>query len=708
MKKIIIITIALLGLASLALAQSPEKINFQTVIRDNGGIPMANQSLDIRFSIAYGLKQPYKTAYQEIFKGLTTDDFGVLHVHIGTGTPDLNNYGPFSDIAWGQLPIFLHIEIDLGKGYLSLGATEMVSVPHAMFSDLADSVAKVRMSQLDDVNLKGVSDEKILKYNQKLGKWFPGTVRMRELEDVNIKGIKDGEILKYNQNSGKWFPGVDGTSLWSANGNKIYYTTGNVGIGTSNPIVGLTLGTSSVLAFEGDYYGPLQRDLLSLFGTYAFESDSFVGFGYETKKRLNVQNQQVYDRILYNKSQGGYNWYIGEKANGGGNASMVLSRAGYLGIGVDNPISVLNIDNQKHIANSTPYGSFAIGDPSSLVLAMDYDEIQVYGVNASPATLSLQRTGGNIRLCDGSGNVGIEAPNPKARLHIQIGNDAEGGSNTNNGYLMLGSLSAKNIIMDDNEIMARNGASDARLFLQSDGGKASVGDISKGHILFDDGKIQGMYNNNEGPLFLQNAGGDILACNDDNGQIGIGLGSLSADAKVNIQDDRWQLRLDNPDLGGGQWFIGASANNWATSGGELIFGTSTNEASGVLVLNGINNSVGIGTSDIPANAKLAVDGAIICEELRVRMSNLWPDYVFSDTYQLRSLEALEAHIEENHHLPGIPAAAEIEADGIPVGEMQKMMMEKIEELTLYVIDQNKQLKDQQARIKQLEAELGNR
>ncbi|MFK7969462.1 MAG: hypothetical protein AB8F95_03795 [Bacteroidia bacterium] len=674
MKKIIILIVGLLGIASLAFAQSPEKINFQTVVRDNAGIPMANQNIDLRLTIASGLVQPYKTRYEEVFTALTTDNFGLINVHIGTGTHN-PTHGSFSGVEWGGGTMYLHIEVNTGNGYVNLGASEMVSVPHAMFSNIADSVSKVTLDQL---------------------------------KDVQLNNLIDGEFLQYNQAQGKWIPGAPSNGLWSVNGNKIYYNADNVGIGTTNPTAGLTLGSSTEFAFATHFNPASNRDLLSLFGTSYFETDNFVGLGYETENFLNGQNQQVSERLMYSKSQGGYRWYINKNANGGSDASMSLSKEGYLGIGTDAPEAALHITGNDHIIPATPYGGFMIGSTNNPILAMDRDEIQAYGSNGNFGSLTIQRGGGNLKLCVNSGNVGIGSVSPDARLHIRAGNDAQLASNTKNGFLMLGTIIGNNIVMDDNEIMARDGASTATLFFQANGGETSTGDITKAHVLLENARFQGMYNNNRGPLYLQNLGGDLLVCNEDNGQVAIGLGSLSSNAKVNIQDDRWQLRLDNPDLGGGEWFIGASANNWTTSGNKLVFGRSLNEASGILVLDGTNQGVAIGTSSVPANYKLAVDGRIICEELRVRVSSLWPDYVFSDTYKLRSLEEVEAHIEENSHLPGIPAAAEIEAEGIPVGEMQKMMMEKIEELTLYVIDQNKQLKAQQAQIEALEAELKDR
>jgi hypothetical protein len=111
----------------------------------------------------------------------------------------------------------------------------------------------------------------------------------------------------------------------------------------------------------------------------------------------------------------------------------------------------------------------------------------------------------------------------------------------------------------------------------------------------------------------------------------------------------------------------------------------------------IANELRIGLTGGATGYDVAVDGKIICEELKVQDSGSWPDYVFADEYELKTLEEVEAHIEANSHLPGVPDAATVEEDGIMIGEMQKVMMEKIEELTLYMIDANK-------RIKALEAE----
>lgn len=111
--------------------------------------------------------------------------------------------------------------------------------------------------------------------------------------------------------------------------------------------------------------------------------------------------------------------------------------------------------------------------------------------------------------------------------------------------------------------------------------------------------------------------------------------------------------------------------------------------------------VGIGTNSIGPNTKLAVEGMIVAREVRVLTGN-FPDYVFEKNYKLTSLFELEQFIQANKHLPGIPSAKEVEeAQGIQLGDMSKKMLEKIEELTLYVIDLKKENEKMKIEIEKL-------
>lgn len=123
-----------------------------------------------------------------------------------------------------------------------------------------------------------------------------------------------------------------------------------------------------------------------------------------------------------------------------------------------------------------------------------------------------------------------------------------------------------------------------------------------------------------------------------------------------------------------------------------------------------NGNVAIGTSftGFPTgNYNLFVEGGIISNEVRVLTKALWYDFVFAPDYQLRPLSEVEQFIKQNRHLPDIPTAEEVAKEGIDVGEMNAKLLLKIEELTLYTIELEKQVKTLQQQnndIEQLQSE----
>jgi hypothetical protein len=176
------------------------------------------------------------------------------------------------------------------------------------------------------------------------------------------------------------------------------------------------------------------------------------------------------------------------------------------------------------------------------------------------------------------------------------------------------------------------------------------------------------------------------------------------------------MKLRGPDYANGHglnlYFFGSNNIDsdlaWSYGGGgggaavvnvqnkPLAFGTNN---MGRMIIMG-NGNVGIGTFN-PGSYKLAVEGKIGAREINVTTA-IWSDYVFSEDYKLPSLESLEAYIAKNHHLPEVPGEKEVINDGIDLGEMNVVLLKKIEELTLYVIEQNKLIKSQQERLEKLE------
>ena len=108
----------------------------------------------------------------------------------------------------------------------------------------------------------------------------------------------------------------------------------------------------------------------------------------------------------------------------------------------------------------------------------------------------------------------------------------------------------------------------------------------------------------------------------------------------------------------------------------------------------------IGLSDFPGNKswtsnyKLAVNGHIIATELKVQVKIAWPDYVFSKAYKLMQLTDLKEYIKTNNHLPEIASSDQVTAEnGFDLGKSNIMLLKKIEELTLYLIELNEKINE---------------
>jgi hypothetical protein len=105
--------------------------------------------------------------------------------------------------------------------------------------------------------------------------------------------------------------------------------------------------------------------------------------------------------------------------------------------------------------------------------------------------------------------------------------------------------------------------------------------------------------------------------------------------------------------------------------------------------------VGVGVTSLGAGVKFQVNGKIKVKEIEVALVP-WPDFVFNSDYKLKPLAEVESFILENKHLPGVPTQAEIENNGLNLGEMNATLMQKVEELTLYVISLQKQIDELKA------------
>lgn len=334
--------------------------------------------------------------------------------------------------------------------------------------------------------------------------------------------------------------------------------TGNIGIGTLDPSRRLdvqTTGLSAVMQVKKPYVGSGTTN----FNLVEINNAYNLGYGTGTYSSGGQMGLRAY---ATNGGNTGYGVYA-EAVGGAGFSYGVYGKASSTG-------GTIGVYGNAASSGGISYGLYGSASSNSSSSAFG-----VYGSASGSGTNYAGYFSGRGYF---SGNLGIGTSNPDVKLHIYGGTDA---SPSSGGFLVTGGITAANIAIDDNEIMARN-------------------------------------NGLTSTLYLNNSGGDLVMC---------------------------------------------------TSSGNVMIGTATPAAGYIL----------------------SVDGKIMSEELKVQLSGDWPDYVFHDNYNLPSLQSLESSIKLNKHLPGMPSAADVKKDGIIVGQMQTKMMEKIEELTLYIISLQKQI-----------------
>lgn len=127
---------------------------------------------------------------------------------------------------------------------------------------------------------------------------------------------------------------------------------------------------------------------------------------------------------------------------------------------------------------------------------------------------------------------------------------------------------------------------------------------------------------------------------------------------------------------------------WQVAGGNPYLALSTAANANAFTLQP-NGNIGIGTA-APGNYQLAVEGAVGARKLKITQASTWADYVFEPSYQLQPLPQVEAFIKEHKHLPEVPSAKEVAKNGIDMGETTVLLLKKIEELTLYMIEMKKE------------------
>jgi hypothetical protein len=422
--------------------------------------------------------------------------------------------------------------------------------------------------------------------------------------------------------------GSGGASPWIASGNNIYNSnSGNVGIGTSTNI-------NAPLTIKGN-----------TIITYTNGNDLVNGGNLAVLKLMgaNTGSGVVYflkpdSSIGATISYSSFNNNL-QLRQGVNNGQLTLDDNGNVGIGTSSPVAsaALHINSTTKgllIPRMTTADRFNITSPANGLMVFDTDYGQIYQYANSGWKTILNSTywwrpiNNRSFVTNATDSIGIGTNSPAERLEV-IGKIKAADNITTDGILFASAVSSSGAVTASGNIV-------------SGGTGTFIGDIkSFASMTIDD--VAGIIN--------------FKSATVDKGFV--------------------QLSGDNMRLG----TFGSNAS------GKFIVRTGGGDR---LIVDSDGNTM-IGVSTPASGYKLSVGGKLICEEVKVQLSGSWPDYVFGEKYKLPSLQELQSYIQKNKHLPNIPSAAELEKNGMELGDMQKRMMEKIEELTLYILQQQKEI-----------------
>ena len=281
-----------------------------------------------------------------------------------------------------------------------------------------------------------------------------------------------------------------------------------------------------------------------------------------------------------------------------------------------------------------------------------------------------------------NGNVGISIANPTSKLHVYGG--ASGKAPHGFADLAIEDDEAGMVsILTPNTQNAYYGFADT-----------------------DDDFVGGIqYNHTNDIMYFRvnNHASDMVI--DKNGNIGVGTTNPTQEVDVNGEVQSKGFVLVDPSLGSNTDYTALYREDSGPDNatvklriGDDTLGSfhigyrywSTGEWISRFYVNN-NGRIGIGTTN--PDAKLTVKGDIHAEEVKVDLDVPAPDYVFKEGYDLKSLQEIQDYIKEHGHLPNIPSAQEMEEDGIELGAMNMKLLEKIEELVLYALEQQAQIEE---------------
>ncbi|NQY01563.1 MAG: hypothetical protein HRT70_10675 [Flavobacteriaceae bacterium] len=458
--------------------------------------------------------------------------------------------------------------------------------------------------------------------------------------------------------------GLAASAQWTDNGDKLT-TTDKVGVGTANPSHKLHVNGMSRVNGHLYFSGKVIRKIFNQNNNKA--GLALYGGGNSLLKSLSALELNP-DQLGTTRLFGRRLSFFTGNARGinGGTEQLSILENGNVGIGTTNPSQKLDVAGSINFTGNLLHNGNII----------DFST----GGGSSPWI----QNGNNISYLTGSVGVGVVNTAADTPLKVEKGNTI---------------FQTRNASSEAQLFLGHKGSGNATLYLDASSGDG-IG-LDYGALSQKNDLSMELLNNAAKPIYFKTHRTTRMTIS---GAGHVGIGTTNPSEKLEVAR---HIKITGADLE----INNASRRGSATgsrrralvheSGDRLAINYNGDYTGGVY----FGSSVGIGTTN-PGAWKLAVNGSVRAKEIKVETG--WADFVFYDDYTLPTLEEVENHIKAKGHLKDIPSAAEVGANGILLGEMNSKLLQKIEELTLYVIAQDKENKSQQADIealKQMNAKL---
>ncbi len=475
---------------------------------------------------------------------------------------------------------------------------------------------------------------------------------------------------------------LSGASLWGQASSDLYFSSGKVAIGTS------TLPTDKLLQLDG-----------TTTSTGISLSNSGLGAAHLYWDEANK------DLAFLGSRAGGANMkFTVRDASNNYTDALYLKNDGDIGIGTTNPTQQLHIVTPTNAGGLTLESTATQGasyltfkDVSGTANILAYPEVS--GSDFDNSLVFIARNGKDFKFSSdvgsgqggvkmtlkNDGSLGVGTDTPETMLHVAGAGKFEGDLQLQGGNLIIG----HNGYIDNDATFGEHVDDWIRLrgFIELKSNTDFHGLVMRDK---DNGayvniaQVQGIsYFADSGPYntwFLAGDEANVMV----RGELSVFGGNINeTDGSLSINsEDNVYIGMDYTDN---------DADTQAIMFGKNDKGGATNWEELMRIDEGGN--VGIGTAT--PQSKLAVDGIITSKEVNVTATG-WPDYVFESDYELMSLEEIEKFIADKGHLPEVPTAQEVASNGLMVGEMNALLLKKIEELTLHQIElkrENLELKE---------------